>query len=142
MKRFLLPSSIMLGILACYLGLRGIQWLTGPRPQYPVYPRVHHTRMHPASQSQHHPRPAQLEFSTADSPMKVQMWYRTTLGQDRWTLTQDWPDRLVFQRSWASYELREELTVTLWIQTPQDPLTGTIMYRTEPFFLCGPPALC
>lgn len=134
MKRFLLAGGIALGIVACYLTLRWISWLAGPRPQYPVYPHVQRAIMHPESQ--------RLEFHTRDSAAQVREFYTATLLGDRWRLARDVPDRLVFERFWANFERREELTVALWAYASPPLVTGTVSYRTEPFYPCVSPDMC
>ncbi|HYF64408.1 MAG TPA: hypothetical protein VD886_16410 [Herpetosiphonaceae bacterium] len=140
MRRFLLAGGIVLGIAGCYLTLRWISWLTGPRPQYPAYPRVQWVTMHPAVQGAGQTLPARLEFQTRDSAAQVRAFYTANLRDERWTLARDAPDRLVFERFWTSVEQREEITVALDISASL--ITGTVSYRAEPFYPCGPPALC
>jgi hypothetical protein len=142
MKRLLLPGSIVLGILACYLLLRGVQWLTGPRPQYPVYTPVDSSLMHAESRQHGQIIPAQLEFRTHDSAAAVRAWYTTTLVHDRWTLTQDRPDRLVFERTWAGPKVQEVLTITLAVTGTPEVVIGFVSYHTVPLEVCEAPVLC
>jgi hypothetical protein len=142
MKRLFLASSIVLGILACYLVLLGIQWLTSPRPQYPAYPHVDSRIMHAESRQYGQVIPAQLEFRTHDPAATVRAWYTTTLEQDWWISTQDRPDRLVFERTWAELKVREVLTITLSVSAPAAVITGVVSYHTLPLAVCEPPAFC
>lgn len=142
MKRLFLASSIVLVILACYLVLLGIQWLTSPRPQYPAYPRGDSRIMHAESRQHGQVIPARLEFRTHDSAATVRDWYTTTLVQDGWTLTQNRSDHLVFERAWAQLKVREVMMITLSVTAPPEVITGFVSYHTQPLTVCEPPAFC